>query len=369
MSWKALILVLLIPMALFGQEENTIDSSDSPIKVGVIGLVHSHVHWILGREDIGDIEIVGIAEPNIELAQRFAEMYNFSMDLVYRDVDEMLDSTNPEAVTVFTRISDHLDVVQKSAPRGIHMLMEKPLAVSLNHAKQMKKLADFHKVHLLTNYETTWYPTTQEILRMSRDSLFGDVRKIIVRDGHQGPKEIGVDREFLEWLVDPEFNGAGALTDFGCYGANLSTAIMGNQKPTSVTAITQQIKPEIYDKVDDEATIILTYPKSQAILQASWNWTFSRKDMEVYGLNAYSRTVDSNLMYLRENEQNPERILEPTSLETPFTDPFEYLASVVRGEVKVDSKDLSSLENNMIVMEILDAAMRSVREGRTIILR
>src|SRR5258707_5081736 len=61
------------------------------------------------------------------------------------------------------------------------------------------------------------------------------------------------------------------------------TILMVCQRPLSATAVTQQIKPDIYPHVDDEATIVLTYPRAQAILQASWNWPYSRKDMEVYG--------------------------------------------------------------------------------------
>ena len=94
--------------------------------------------------------------------------------------------------------------------------------------------------------------------------------------------------EFLSWLTDPEKNGAGALFDFGCYGANLMTWLMNNQRPTSVTAVTQTIKPNIYKQVDDEATIIMEYPSAQAIIQASWNWPYSRKDMEIYGKTGQS---------------------------------------------------------------------------------
>ena len=97
--------------------------------------------------------------------------------------------------------------------------------------------------------------------------------------------------EFLSWLTDPKLNGAGALFDFGCYGAGLMTWLMNGEKPLTVTAVTQQIKPEIYPKVDDEATIIITYPKAQAIIQASWNWPFDRKDMEVYGATGSVMTV------------------------------------------------------------------------------
>ena len=62
----------------------------------------------------------------------------------------------------------------------------------------------------------------------------------------QGPKEINVQPEFLAWLTDPVKNGAGALFDFGCYGANLMTWLMDNQRPLAVTAIAQTNKPAIY---------------------------------------------------------------------------------------------------------------------------
>ena len=105
--------------------------------------------------------------------------------------------------------------------------------------------------------------------------------------------------EFLAWLTDPEKNGAGALFDFGCYGANLMTWLMDDARPTSVTAVTQRIKPEIYPRVDDEATIILEYPGAQAIIQASWNWPFDRKDMEVYGRTGQVLTVAQNGLRVR----------------------------------------------------------------------
>ena len=137
-------------------------AQEKPLKVGVAGLTHTHVHWILGREDIGDIEIVGIAEPNRDLAQRYAEQHGFSMDLVHDSLEEMIAASQPEAVTVFGTIYDHLKVVQTCAPKGIHVMVEKPLAVSMNHAKKMKALAEKHGIHLLTNYETTWYPTNHQ---------------------------------------------------------------------------------------------------------------------------------------------------------------------------------------------------------------
>ncbi len=354
--------ILAITMSI-----RSVSQDKEKLKIGIVGLVHTHVHWILGREDIGDIEIVGIAEPNVELARRYSEQHGYSMDIVYSSLDEMLESTKPEAVTAFNTIKGHLEVVQKCAPQGIHVMVEKPLAVSLDHAKEMARLAKQYGIHLLTNYETTWYSTTAEVLKMNRNGEFGKLNKVVVNDGHQGPKEIGVNDEFLEWLIDPEFNGAGALTDFGCYGANLLTALNGNQKPISVMATTQQLKPDLYPQVDDQATIIVNYPSVQGIIQASWAWTFSRKDMEVYGTKSYVKTVDGSTMRIRSSETEAEKLMELEPIPYPKNDPFAYLSGIVRGQITPEG-DLNSLENNMIVMEILDAAIRSSQEGKTIIL-
>jgi len=195
------------------------------------------------------------------------------------------------------------------------------------------------------------------------DGSLGEVRKVVVHDGHRGPKEIGVEPEFLSWLTDPKLNGGGALFDFGCYGADLMTWLMNGQSPQTVTAVTQQIKPEIYSKVDDEATIILTYPKAQAIIQASWNWPIDRKDMEVYGQTVQAITVKRDDIRVQKAGQNEEQITA-RPIPAPYNDELAYLRAVILDGAKEDA--LSSLETNVTVTEILDAARRSAKEGRTI---
>ena len=192
---------------------------------------------------------------------------------------------------VYTNTYDHRRVVEICARHGVPVMMEKPLAVSLEDALAIEKAAHAGKIQVLVNYETSWYRSNHAAYDLVHEGALGDIRKVVVHDGHSGPKEIGVEPEFLAWLTDPKLNGGGALFDFGCYGADLMTWLMNGQRPQTVTAVTQQIKPEIYSRVDDEATIILTYPKAQAIVQASWNWPFDRKDMEVYGQTGYVITV------------------------------------------------------------------------------
>lgn len=340
----------------------------APLRLGVAGLTHDHVFGLLGRADQGDIEIVGIAEPNEELARRYAERYDLDPELLYTDLETMLDAVQPEAVAAFGSIYAHRAVVEASAPRGIHVMVEKPLAVSVEHARAMERLATEHGIHLLTNYETTWYASHQEqYARIHEANAFGEIRKMVAHHGHQGPQEIGVTDEFLEWLTDPKLNGGGALIDFGCYGANLMTWLMQGAVPESVTAVTQQIKPSIYPEVDDEATIVVTYPEAQGIIQGSWNWPYSRKDLAVYGQDGVIYAMNPELVREQQGGAAPTERTMPART-APFDDPFSYFAAVVRGRVDVAPTDLSSLENNVTVVRILDAARRSAQTGETIYL-
>lgn len=344
-------------------------TSRTPVKMGVAGLTHGHVNWVFTSHKNGEIEITGIAEPDRALAERYAKRYGMSMNIIYPTLKEMLDAGKPEAVSAFGSIFQHLEVVEACAPRGIHVMVEKPLAVSVAHATRMAELARKHNIHLITNYETTWYATNHALYELVHTTnAIGDIRKMVIHDGHQGPKEIGVGPEFLAWLTDPIQNGGGAIIDFGCYGTNLATWMMKGEKPVSIMAVTQQIKPDIYPKVDDEATIVITYPKAQAIIQASWNWPFSRKDMEVYGQTGYLLSDDRHHLRMRFKDKEEESIVLKDR-ESPYTGPFAFFTAVVRGEVAVKPTDLSSLENNLMVVTILETARESARTGKVIMLK
>ncbi|PZX51093.1 putative dehydrogenase [Algoriphagus ratkowskyi] len=360
----SLFLLVFLSTQSFAQQKRT--------KIGVAGLTHGHVGWILKAKDRADLEIVGIAEPNRELAKRLTEQHGISMDLVFDTMEEMLEKTKPEALTAFGNIYDHLAVVKACAPRGIHVMVEKPLAVSLEHAQKMKKLAEKHNIHLITNYETTWYPSTFKAQEILQSGEVGAIRKVIVNDGHKGPKNIGVSKEFLDWLTDPVLNGGGAIIDFGCYGANLITWLQDGKKPISVTAVTQQLQPENNPKVDDEATIILAYDDSQGIIQASWNWPIGRKDMEIFGRTGSIHADNPSTVRVKNGEGYSgydEETLKLEKQNTPFEDPFTLFLAVINGDLVLDKFALPSLENNMIVVEILSAAVESAKTGKTVYLK
>jgi predicted dehydrogenase len=358
-----LTFLLMLCTVTFSYSEAT--PAHPPLRIGIVGLVHGHVHGFLGQSlHSPEIEIVGVAEPEPRLLAAAATRYGFDQGLLFTDVEAMLQKAHPQAVLVYTNTYDHRRVVEICARHGVHVMMEKPLAVSLDDALAIKNAAHAGRIHVLVNYETSWYRSNHAAYDLVHEGKLGEVRKVVIHDGHNGPKEIGVEPEFLAWLTDPKLNGGGALFDFGCYGADLMTWLMDGQRPQTVTAVTQQLKPEIYPRVDDEATIILTYPKAQAIVQASWNWPFGRKDMEVYGQTGYAITVQSNDIRVRRGGENSEEQITAKPVPAPYDNSLSYFRAVVLDGAKEDG--FSSLETNVTVTEILDAARRSAASGKTI---
>jgi predicted dehydrogenase len=339
--------------------------SHPPLRVAIVGLVHGHVHGFLDQSRHSpEIEIVGIAEPDASLLSQAATRYGFDRSLLFADLEDMLVKTHPQAVLVYTNTYDHRRVVEICARHGVHVMMEKPLAVSLEDARAIEKAANAAKIHVLVNYETSWYRSNHAAYDLVHRGALGDIRKVVIHDGHKGPKEINVEPEFLAWLTDPKLNGGGALFDFGCYGADLMTWLMDGQRPTTVTAVTQQIKPETYSRVDDEATIVLTYPKAQAIIQASWNWPFDRKDMEVYGQTGYAITVKRDDVRVRRPGDQTEQEVSAKPVPAPYDNSLSYLRAVIVDGAKEDG--LSSLKTNVTVAEILDAARQAAATGKTV---
>jgi predicted dehydrogenase len=359
---------ILVVSALTLQAQNI---PEFPLRIAVAGMTHDHVAFILNDTNNRAIKLVGIFEPNRELVQRVTGSFHFDPGLIYDDLDRMLDQVKPEAVAAFGSTFEHLAVVEACAPRGIHVMVEKPLATNLKDAERMYTLAKKYHIHLLTDYETSWYPSTAKSFQLLTDSNFiGGLRKVVVHDGHQGPEEIGCSKEFLEWLTDPIRNGGGAIMDFGCYGANLMTYLSRGQEPISVTAVTRQFKPEVYPKVDDDATLVLSYPGFIGIIQASWNWPFGRKDMEIYGENGYIIAENNRDMRLKNRETGKEQSRQVTSNDVAvFENPFTYFAGVIRGKIIMTDYDLYSPENNLRVVRILDAARESAGSGKTVSFR
>ena len=362
----AFLLRRLLPVILFSIPGLCPAQQAPPLRVAIVGLEHGHVEGFLtALPRHADVELVGIADSDPALFAKYQKKYSLPETLFYRGEANMIEKTHPQAVLVYTSIAQHRPAIEIAAQNGVSVMVEKPLTISLADALAIRSTARHSKIHVLVNYETTWYASNKAAYDELERGHLGELRRVVFHDGHEGPKEIGVPPEFLSWLTDPAQNGAGALYDFGCYGVDLMTWLMHGEAPLTVTAVVNQDKPQIYPKVDDDATIVLAYPHAQAVIQASWNWPFSRKDMEVYGATGYAITVGADKLRVRHEHDSDEQLTTAASLSGPQSNSLSYLAAVLRGQLEPKG-DLTALDTNVVVMQILDAARESARTGRSV---
>jgi predicted dehydrogenase len=225
----------------------------------VVGLSHDHAYGFFpqlrGRTDV---ELAGVVETNRALIEIYSRRFNLSSNLFFPSLDDLFAQTKVQAVATFTSTFEHRAVVERCAMEHVDVMMEKPLAVNMEHARAIEAAARRGSIQVFVNYETTWYPGNRAAYEMVHDRKeVGEIRRIVVHDGHRGPKEIGCSTNFLAWLTDPVLNGGGALNDFGCYG-RLGTWFMNGQRLCrSGHDATHQAG--CVPRVEDEA-IVITYP-------------------------------------------------------------------------------------------------------------
>jgi predicted dehydrogenase len=335
------------------------------LKVIIAGLSHDHVNRMLDKGKSGDIIIIGIAEPDQRLSNKKKTAYQLPDSLFYKNLSSALKKNHPDLVMVYNAPVEHLSAIETCMPLHIPVMVEKPLCFSNAEAAKIKMLSQKFKTKVFTNYPSLWYTSFIELLNKKNE--VGVISKMEMRGGHKGPVEIGCSKDFLNWLTDPVKNGGGALTDFGCYGAVAFTELMQGKAPLSVYATAKNLKPSVYPKVDDDATIVLEYPGVTGIIEASWNWPYTIMDVEVYGTNSYLYASEFNtsgaehaLQSKNEKETKQENISTPA-----YKDEMEYLTAVIKNGAADDNK-LLSLERNIIIVRIIDAARRSVKERRKI---
>src|SRR5213080_2289235 len=338
--------------------------SESKTRIAIVGLDHDHVWGLLKYlEAEPDAELVAIAEPQPVLLNEAKSRVPSSVKF-YSGYVPMLDEAKPDAVIVTTSNDRHLEILRECAKRHIHYSVEKPMSTNAADAREMERLAKEAGIKLMVNYWNAWVAPSHELFHRVKDGQLGDVQKIIVQYGHAGPKEIGVSEYFANWLYDPVKNGGGAILDFGCYGAEWALWLKG--RPIGVQAIAQKLKVSQHNKVDDDATILLDYPDSAVIVEASWDWPYSMGQVQVFGPKGSLLATRNTLFYRSTEDRGKSRLEgEPVALNAPqgaTSNPVAYFVDCIRHDKPIE--DPLSTRLNVQVLEILDAARESARTGR-----
>jgi len=333
-------------------------------KIGFVGLRHSHCWRQLQNPALTEhAEFVGVAESEPELV---AYAKTLRPDAKYvDDYKRLIDEQKPEIVWAFVENNRHLEIAEYAAPRGVHLIFEKPLASTLEDARAIQALAKKHGIEVMTNYQMAWWPTNQHMKRQVDAGRLGDVRRLHGIVGHGGPGSKGSrSKYFFAWLTDPEKNGAGALVDFGCYNAVWALWIKG--RPESVFAQAHRLQPEKFPKVEDNSVMVLSWPDAVGLFEGSWDLPHSFQDLELFGPEA-SMKMNRYGLDMRGSRRAGWTAVEPARLPDERSDPILYMLDRVESGKAVDN--IMALDINVGAVEILEAAKESIKTGAAVELK
>lgn len=349
----------LIPLALLAA---CVAPAQTPYKMAVVGLVHSHVWGHLDKMIKGkDVTLVGVAEPN-EALQAEAKKAGVPDALISSDYRKMLDEKKPDLIWAFVENNRHLEIVEFAAARKINVIFEKPLASTYKDSLKIQELVKKSGIKVMCNYQMAWWPANYTAKREADSGSLGQVYRLHGIVGHGGPGSEGVrNGAFFAWLTDPVKNGAGALMDFGCYNALWSLWYLG--RPETVYAHVNHLRPSVFPKVEDNADLTLGYKNGVGIFEGSWDLPRSYQDLEVFGLKGSVYMKNGSVEKQEGRNRSPINI---TPLAPEDSEPIAYMVSRMRQNKPIEG--MTALDINVEVIEIIEAAKESIRTGKAVAL-
>ncbi|MBC8291025.1 MAG: Gfo/Idh/MocA family oxidoreductase [Planctomycetes bacterium] len=333
----------------------------------VLGLSHDHV-WtnleaLAAQPDTG---IVAAFDSHERLRERFSSTYSRP---AFETPEALFSKFEADAAYVFSSNSEGAELAILAAERGLHVLVEKPMAATLAQADAMLAAAKDNNVRLVVNWPFAWWPQMQHALRLAQDGTIGRVWNVKYRAAHAGPKELGCSDEFCEWLFDPLLNGGGgALMDYSCYGACLARVLLG--VPTSVTSLMGNFCKDSIS-VEDNALIAMKYPQGMATAEASWTQIgkLTSYTTAIYGtegtLVVEPRDGGGLLLATKADpEGSPVDVPEPAP---HLRDSAAHFLHAIAGGGNL--MPLCAAETCRDAQEILEAGLIAARDGREFVLR
>ncbi len=233
-------------------------------RIGVVGLTHDHVWGNLENvAALANAELAAVADPHQPLLDRVTQKYGCA---AYLDHKEMVERESLDVAYVFTDNAQGAEVGAWAARQGLQVMVEKPMAATLEGAERLMAAAEEAGVRLMINWPVVWRPQVQAALDIATRPEFGRIWQLTHRAGHGGP-EAECSEYFSEWILDPKRNGAGALVDLCAYGINMAQVLLG--RPQGVSAVAGSW----YDPplpVEDNAIVVMRYPKAIATAEGAW---------------------------------------------------------------------------------------------------
>ena len=328
-------------------------------RIGFASLVHDHVwgdlyHW----QAQPNVTLVAVGDANPELRDKASGDFGMA---AYDSWEAMLAAVGDDLDIVHVAAPNnvHADIVEVCAAKGLHVVVEKPMAATLDQAQRMVRAMDAAGTTLMINWPTAWHPAIQEMERRLLAGDIGAIRYFRYRSAHNGPREIGCSPYFVEWLYDTEKEGGGAFMDYCCYGAAMCSRFLG--RPEKVTGM-RAVLAKDYPLADDSGMIGMQYPHAFGVAEASWAQptSYLGPNPIAYGSEgAIGVEGDDSVILLRPGKASVAIAAPPT--EAPRRNAPEYLLHCLETGEKMEGVCAALV--SLVAQEILEAGLRAADSG------
>jgi glucose-fructose oxidoreductase len=349
-------------------------------KIAGINFDHFHMGDLLRMAfDHPQAEIVGISDEQPERMAEARRKFAIPDGCVFDDFRACLETTRPDVVVLCPSTATHAEWVEKVAPFGAHLLVEKPFAASVAEADRMIAAASAAHVQLAINWPIRWYPTHALAHHLATvEGLIGTITAVHYYDGNRGPLYHGADKIELEptperksqsWFY-AKSQGGGSLLDYLGYGTTLGTWFLGGRKPFEVASMTWGT-PGL--DVDEHSVTIARYETGLSKFETRWGtftdpWTHQPQPKCGFVLTGTEGTLSSYDMEDHVRVQTracPEgRDIAAPPLEFPRANPIQFFLHCLESGQAVDGPLAPDVAR--IGQQIVDTAFRSAAEKRTL---
>jgi predicted dehydrogenase len=308
-------------------------------------------HW----QSLDNVEIVAVGDSSPRLRQKALDA---GIATSYESWRELLESCELDIVQAASDNATGAAIVELAMSKGAHVISEKPMAATLDQANQMVASSKRYDRLLMINWPHIWDPAYQEWERQVLAGAVGRVLHVKRRNAHNGPREIGCDPAFYEWLYDAERNGAGALMDYCCYGAVICAVVLG--LPKSAVGMRAVLAKE-YSVPDDNAVILMQYEQAFGQTEASWTEVAHAPGPYTiaYGTEGVCSLVGGDVVLSKPGQEPFNLELKP--LEAPLRSGPEYFVHCL--ETGCNPFGCCSMEASHVAQGILEAGLRSANRG------
>ncbi len=253
----------------------------SKTKVAILGTGFiSHIHLESYIRFVPDAEVVAIYGRNLENAKHLAT--TFGVPNAYDNIDTLLKECDADVIDICLPNYLHYEACLKAANANKHIIIEKPLSMTLEQADEMIALCKQKNVLLMYAEELCFAPKYERVRALVERGAVGDVYMLKQAEKHSGPHS--------PWFYQADTAGGGVMMDMGCHALAWFRWMTGNCKIKSVYAsMSTVLHKDITDCDDNTITIVEFENGVTAIAEDSWAKHGGMDDrIEVYGTKGVS---------------------------------------------------------------------------------